>query len=359
MTTGVFGHISTRDASRLPASLPAFLIVLVLLIRLPTSTSAQEAVAYVGQDTVTVGERFSLVVSVSHDAGAEVVFPDSVGFGSVAYGDLEVLAVSARGRRPDPSADSDAVIDSILYEVTTFAIDTAVVAPIPVPLVAGSDTTTVETAPFIIPVASLVSDTAQDVRDLAPLASFPGPLWPWLVGALLLLLALALFVILRRRRRSGGEAPLRPRKTTINPYDAALQKLASLEEVDLDTEANVKPFFDDLSEVLRTYLSKVLHIHALEETTRDIIMELRSKADPPAKMIPFDTPDDVRTLLDLADLVKFADFYPAAERARQSIASTREIIETVERNVRFRSETEPDPNDMMGTENGSPPDDAH
>ena len=70
------------------------------------------------------------------EAATEPVFPAATD--SLRFGDLEVLAEQRRDRFDRGGAR----VDSVVYEVTTFALDSAFVPPIPVHLSADADTFT-------------------------------------------------------------------------------------------------------------------------------------------------------------------------------------------------------------------------
>ncbi|MEX1055877.1 MAG: hypothetical protein WED81_07590, partial [Rhodothermales bacterium] len=126
------------------------------------AAAAQDLAVRVSADSVTVGQRFYLSVVARHEFTADPVFPTFVD--SLSFGDLEVLRLHVR----DSYREGTERVDSVVYEVTTFALDTARIAPIPVLFTAGEDTFSVLTPEAMIPVASIVPADTQDIRDVAP-----------------------------------------------------------------------------------------------------------------------------------------------------------------------------------------------
>lgn len=283
--------------------------------------------AYVLQDSVLVGERFLLAVTARHPAGTLPVFPDegvpdSVRLaGGLTAGEVEILLRKAHTTRAIPGGQ----VDSVVYEAATFALDSAAVGPIPVRF----GPTEVRTASFWVPVTATLPPDAQGIRDLAPLADFPLPLWLWLlllftlagiVGALAYLL-----VRYRFRRHQDIPASVRP---PLSPFEAALQRLALLERTDLHQAESIKPFYVEVSDVLRHYLTERIGVQAMEETTRELVRELQLIVQ--RQPLPEALPQAVQHLLGQADLVKFADARPSAEQGLQVLAQTRATLEAVE-----------------------------
>ncbi len=171
----------------------AAVLVLALPLRLAAPACAQDVRAYVRADSVSVGERFEVVVVAERPVWARTVFtlPPADSTGEVLQAE-DVLLL--RTRMDTSPGQSESGLDSILYEATTFALDTAVVGPIAVKIVSEPDTFTVSTAPFLLPVRSVVPDDAEDILDIAPIAEFPAPVWPWLLFLALLIAATAAFL---------------------------------------------------------------------------------------------------------------------------------------------------------------------
>ena len=305
-------------------SLPFFLFF-IAIICWGRPAQAQEVRAYVSADSVSIGERFRLSLAAEHRAGT-ARFPNPA-LGDTLLGDLEVIARvdtsrRVRGRRVH--------VDSAVYEVTTFALDSAYVPPLPVRFVGENDTLMAVSGPLVVPVRSVVPADAESPRDLAPLADFPRSWWPWLLGlAAALLLLGAAYYAWRRYRTRGGSMLAEP---DIPPYEQAQQRLRVLEdETDMYDPAHVKPFYVELADVARRYLERRTGLPALEETTREMIDDLNREAE--RGRLPGDTPSRLHRVLSQADLVKFADVRPPTEKNREMLSDTRATLEAVEQHL--------------------------
>lgn len=307
-------------------------IVAGVLLLLPAiSAAGQELDLHVSADSVTVGERFFVSVTVRHDFTADPQFPALDASDSLTFGDLEVRSLQAL----ETFARDGGRIDSAVYEVTTFALDTAQIGPIPVLFTAGEDTFTVQTETEWLTVISLVPEDAEGVKDLAPLVDFPASRWPYVAAAAaLLLLALLIALYLRRRRQLAAliSAPPQP---PVPPEREALDRLDALEHVDLSIPENIQPFYDELSGLLRTYVARRLHVPALESTTGELIRELRRRRLPAEE-----TTNRLRGVLGTSDYVKFADASPPPSQGRELLGTSRSIVHDVEHELHPPEESE-------------------
>lgn len=298
---------------------------------------AQQVRAYVSTDSITVGDRFRLALVATHDLPTDPVFPAvSTTDTLAAFGDLAVLGQEARRSYQRGGLR----VDSVVYEVTTFAVDSAFVPPLDVLFTADEDTFSAASQPLVIDVVSLVPPDARELRDFAPLVPFPAVIWPWVLLAVVVLLVAALlaYYYLRRRRQAPPPPAAAPAPPPLSPYDEATRRLRALETADLASFDAVKPFYVELSDTLRTYLARRLHVNALERTTRELIFDLERRSP-----LADDHLRRLRMLLEQADLVKYADARPAAERSRATLDETQATLHEIERALHAAVPREPEP----------------
>ncbi len=301
---------------------------------------AQQATSYIPVDSVYAGDRFPMVVELGHDGAGESLFPhellpDSLMSGPrlrIPLGDFLLLSVRSQGGR---LLTGGAQLDSVVYEATTFAIDTARVDAVPVGLVVGVDTTLVLAEGVELRVASLLTEASPELRDITDLALFPRSWWPWVLGLVLGLVA-AWLAWRRYRSRREEMADRVPEAPPIPPVDLALERLAELEAMDLRSIPDIKAWYIELTSILRTYFAERAGVHALEATTRELVGELmRLRADRP---VPREWIAALHDVLEEADLVKFADIRPVVDKTQHLLRSTRETIEQTERAYRRAEE---------------------
>ncbi len=306
----------------------ALLLATLLGIGAAVPMQAQTVRLHLSADSVYVGERFTVSVTATHRFSSTALFPDA-GAGPAVFGDLDVIRRMDASRRflgPDQPGTR---VDSVAYEVTTFAVDTARIPPLPVRLAAQGDTIRLATSPRRIPVRSTVPPEAQGIRDMTALAAFPTPLWPWVLLSLAALVVVGGLVYYWRQRHQEepkAEPDAAPDAPRVPPAEVARRRLRRLRRTtDPDALDDPKSFYIELSDLLRTYLAHRLQIPALERTTAELTQALHQHPDVPAAVT---TP--IQTVLDQADLVKFAEAQPPPEQHRSTLQTTATAIDAME-----------------------------
>lgn len=304
-------------------------LALMLLLAVGTAPAqAQDGLrlrTVVSADSVYIGERFTVSFVVEHAEGIELAFPDPTS-NLNRFGAVEILgrrAVTSRslggGRR----------VDSVAYEVTTFALDSVRVPAVPVQVVAGGDTSIARMPPRGASVVSVIGAESKGIHSVAPLAPFPRAWWAWALAALVATALLAGLAYLWWRRRQEPEdmtPSVRPAsEVDQTPYEAATTWIRQLESYDLSDPDAVKPFYVELSSALRVYLAREMEMAALEHTTREVVAALEDRTD-----VPPDATSRLQAVLELADLVKFADAHPDAEEHEKAVAASRAALDTLE-----------------------------
>jgi hypothetical protein len=315
------------------------LLFYIVFLGLSLPAFAQQGDAYVSADSVTIGDRFELTVVLGHDGTRSALFPhsmlpDSIQQVGAAFGleDFEILDVLKEGGRP---YDLGGRIDSVVYEATTFALDTARVAGIPVGLASDMDTLVAMTPPVFLRIGSLVPEDAAELKDITPLADFDRSWWPWILG-MLALCAIVFALWLKRRRDGEDESTGATLEPETPPYDEAVERLTELAAMDLSDPEIVKPFYVELTDILRTYVGRRARVPALESTTRELLDKLqRSQA---GTVVPGEVLSEIDDVLSHADLVKFADLQPLLEKTRDMVTETRSAIEGAESALRADEE---------------------
>lgn len=312
----------------------------IFLLGATLPARAQRVEARLSADTVAVGDRFTLTLVAVHGFDTSPSFPHA-GATDSAFGDLEVLDLLAFGTLP--LEEGAARLDSVVYAVTTFALDTARVPPLAVSFNGGVVIATSDS--LLLPIQSLVPEEAAAIRGLAGLVDFSGPVWPYLLLAFAVVTGAGLLYYYMRHRSPPLEITPSVEETGPSPYEHARTRLRALETANTDAPDYVVAYFVELSDALRTYFEDGLGVPALECTTRELAMEFKRPSV--RHKMPGGVPERVHGVLSLADLVKFADVMPPQAQSRSALVEAQDVVERIEAKLRQlaldRSRIEPAP----------------
>lgn len=159
------------------------------------------------------------------------------------------------------------------------------------------------------------------------------------LAALIALPVALLLVWLFFRYRSGFKRAPKP-PPPVPPWETALRELDDIEARNLLTAEKYEEYLDEVSDALRKYLGERYGFDGLESTTRETLRQLATLA------ADFDEDRAVRTILQRADLVKFARRPPSEEECRDAMSETRRLIRKT--TVKVRREPKSGEEDSRG-----------
>lgn len=163
----------------------------------------------------------------------------------------------------------------------------------------------------------------DDLNDMAPIKDIhrEPTHWidylPWILGGLGVLALLGWMFWWANR---SPKSTLQSRIISTPPHELALKKLDVLTNKQLISTGLVKEHYAELTYLLREYLDKQFGIRTLESTTAETMRQLEASAYPPSLL------HALQTLLEHADLAKFAKTYPPDSFHNEAIDLARKII---------------------------------
>lgn len=288
-------------------------LLLPLLLLLSGQARAQlKASARCTADSIEVGDQFLLFIEAEAPKGTLVHWPEISGWDA-----LEII----EAEKTDSFVDERKVIYQQKIRLSAFDSGTLWIPPIDIEWVDASGNARIATTDSIGVYVNLVH-----VDDNAELRANAEPIepkewwqyWPWYLAALgVILMSLVLYLLIKHFRRKRA-ANVTASQTLEERSLAALMALQSMQ---VNDEDDLKVFYSQLIDIVKTYLSRKSGL-ALTESTTDEILQLA-----PEHQILNRVSEELGKLLHIADLAKFAKAIPGQDIREQNIQLARSIIE--------------------------------
>ncbi len=303
-----------------------------ILIALPLAAMAQVVVnARIDSLQLFVGEQTGIILDVTVDARQRVQLP------ALQRGQQLVPNVEVVGALPTDTAflnEGQRMQLTQKYVVTAWDSALYYLPPLEVLV----DTTTYKTKSLALKVYTVDVDTVHVDRYCGPKAEMEPPfawadwrllVWCSLAVALLLALAIALYVSLRT-----GAPLIRivRRKPKAPAHEVALLEINKIKQERTWKQEDGKEYYTLLTDALRTYIQDRYGFSAMEMTSGEIIERLVQENDEEAL-------DELRSLFQTADLVKFAKHLPQINENDANLMTALQYIQ--------QTKKEPDPEEQQ------------
>ena len=286
------------------------LLLLIFLAPFDAKGRVQPIVSVtVTPDSLLVGDRIHCAIIVRHAEGELATLE---GVNAVALKPFELIS----SKRHSSAAPPGQAQDIFELELALFGAGRKPLPPFTVLLrnASGGATSRVSYKPSSsVFVRELTDASMRDLRPIKPPLTPPIPyllLMPVLLGAFGVggVVLLLLFVFKRKVRNSAEK---------VDFSQVAQRKLRKLGS---SLSAGMPPHecYEELSNIMRSFLETHYRISALEAVTQEIERDLKKLG-----VAGFES---IMNLLKQADLVKFADSRPDVEESRQSLDKASEVI---------------------------------
>ncbi len=184
---------------------------------------------------------------------------------------------------------------------------------------------------LLIEVATVVVDTLkQKLYDIKPIVEVEKNnervIKSILLGVLVVLLLIGIiyaFFFAKKR--------IEQKKKKLPPFERAIEELKALESIKPTDQEEHKNYYSRLTDVIRRYLEEEAKISALESTSDELLSKLELLKDSGKLKLEHDTIKNLKSVLQTADLVKFARSMPdQGISSRDRILVEEVVIETKE-----------------------------
>jgi len=290
------------------------ILVLLVLSSCLFPVIAQEisVKATIDSTVMFIGQQSKMHLEISGPTSLQYTFPTFPG--DTLVNGIEVLSI---GKVDTLENENNLIHLKTDYLITSF--DSGLYYIPPVKIIAGLDT--VESKYMVLKIMTYDVDTAKvQIFDIKGIQKPPFVLGDYFLQLLLFLLiyAIILFVIwlILRRKYGLSKAEIEASKPLLPPYVVAIMELDKLKSEKIWKSGKNKEYYTALSDILRKYIQRRFQINALEMTTDEILALF--KRDKNTQSVY----QNLRQILQLADLVKFAKTKPLENENELSIMNS-------------------------------------
>ena len=284
------------------------LILTVGLLSISAQSTDPKASAKLDTTLILIGDHVTMSLDVELLDSTFVQFP--------VYTDTITKNVEILRDLPfDTIQENNKTVIRKRYILTSFDSGNYHIDPIAITLRnKASEARIIYTNPLFLSVQTIQIDSAENrIADIklpleTPLTinEFISEYLPYLLIMITVgILAFLLIWLIRKKKSNPTEPIIEVPKEEAHVI--ALRELDALSAKKMWQEGMVKPFYSELSEILRRYLEHRFEIPALESSTSEIAVITKS-----LKILDKETQQELMEFLEDADLVKFAKFEPLA-----------------------------------------------
>lgn len=196
-----------------------------------------------------------------------------------------------------------------------------------------SDTLLWQSEAFLLTVKGVALAEDAQLKDIKTIWRVPlsfAEIWPWGLGFLLLILLVWAAIYYWKKYKNQPKKLSIWEKPEVPAHVAALNSLEKLKSQKLWQQGKVKLYYSELTDILRHYLEKRFGLMAMEMTSEDILSQLQGFMGDRQRVA------ELKSILEVADLVKFARFQPE-ERTHEHVLAT--AIDWVRHTIEQQAET--------------------
>lgn len=296
-------------------------IILAIFTGLIALSSFAQVTSAVDSTEIKIGSAFQLTIKADASKNSEVNFPNEP-----VLGPFEVL---------DQSAIDTVILEDRMelikkYTLTQFDSGTYTLPRLSVYI----DGKNHQTDFFEVKVNDVEVDTMEqplyDIKTQIEAPADSEKMWKYIVAILFCVLAgiATYFIIKRAQNKNLSEEDLY--KT---PLEKATKKLQLLDAKRLVYSGEVKTYYSEMTDVIREYIEEVFEIPAKESTTSELLQHLLHSIKVKKIKLSKETINDLKRVLQTADLVKFAKSEPQIREIEQDRKASEAISVSIDQAI--------------------------
>lgn len=266
----------------------------------------------VDRTEIRIGDQIKATITADLSGGKEWIAPEKIWPDSMQG--IEIVSGPVLNQ-------DDPRVTTASWMVALFDTGWVRLPKLPVVIRQQGSTDTVYTNDIPIKVLAVEPDSTglADIKDIYYQPFNPGYYKKYIPHVLVALLLITGLVFWLRQRKSKRAIP-EPVVIPLRPEQWAEQALQQLAEQKLWQRGDVKEHYSALTDILREYLERRFGIHAKEQTSDEILHQLRKLSLSQALLT------DTEQLLSVADLIKFAKADPGMDIHAYTIGRVRQFV---------------------------------
>ncbi len=284
----------------------SIVLFICLAMMLPQYTSAQkiQAKAILDSTQILIGDQVKLRIELDQPKNLNIDFPV---IGDSISPTIEIIERSPLDTFELDEEEQIKIIQS--FTITTFDSGPQEIPPFYFNLQYDELSDTIETLPVEFFVHTMQIDTTRGPVDIKKPYRAPitlAEVSPYILGVILI--GAVIFFIFYYIRRKKNNKPVfgKPAKPKEPAHIIAIRRLDQVKEEQLWQHGEIKLFYSEVSDTLRTYIEDRFNIYAMEYTTDETIQAFTEQKG----LINEKSFNELKNLLSLSDLVKFAKYKP-------------------------------------------------
>lgn len=313
------------------------ILLATLLLHLATAGTlwAQQPTVSVKMDStyVTFGCPMTFHLEAVVPEGQQILFPQNVlqQGGIVAYDDSAQYLLELddfEAPRVD-TVKTEGGLTTLHEDITVFAFDSATLYIPPFEFVTSVGDT-LRTNSLALKVFMPFEEIEVDPQKFAGFKDVEDPefvlldyIWYFLWPLIILAVLVAAWFGWKYYQRHKANAPVVVVKEKPVPaHIVAMQALEALSDKKLWQNGRDKQYHTELTDILRQYIERRFEVPAMEKTSEEILDELYELAESQKASLA-----NLKQILSIADLVKFAKYQPLADENQLSFMNAKMFVE--------------------------------
>ena len=282
--------------------------------------NSQSVNAYVESDSILIGKELNYTIDVNAEKVENIIFPDSTSF--VPF---ELISET----KVDTLKQDNGFRFSKKYGITSFDEGDFIIPKIKIQI--GDKLFSTDSKKITVNLVE-VDTTKQGLYDIKPAFDKFSSIeilklslknnYPVILFMIFLVLTLFYF----RSKIIEFFNPLLNIKPTLRPIELIKKRLSDLEKIKIDSGAEIKFFYSELTFALRSFFEKEVYDKALESTTIELILKLNNLSEIKSFAITKDSLNKIEDIFKRADLVKFAKYLPEKSVIKNDLKTINEEV---------------------------------